>query len=128
MHEDCVMEILSQHSAEIVERAQYAIDEWNFDFGGACDIVADEIVMVLDEIAGIGAYAHGQVGGEHTWVVIPTDNGIVEVDIPWVLYENRLGYCQYEQDYGCETGLDHHALVYVFHDIDSSLVLDDLEV
>ena len=95
MDKDSVMTCLYVHREELVRRAQKVVDEWNWLCGGACDEIARVLVETLDELEGIDAYAHGQDGGDHTWVVIPVEGDVIEVDIPWDTYEEKLGYRKY---------------------------------
>ena len=86
--------ILKANREKLVERAQEIVDTWDWDSGGACDAIADEFVDILaDEY--LDAYSHHEIGGDHTWVVVPVEGDVIEVDIPWTVYEETDGYNSY---------------------------------
>ena len=118
---DNVLAMIEPHRNTIVQVAQGVIDDWDWNLGGCCGAIADEICNTLDELEGLAAYPHGQDGGEHTWVVLPTKQGIVEVDIPWQIYETRLGYCRYEPT---KMKVCPNDLVVEFVDVDPNEALD----
>ncbi len=129
MHRDDVMVLLELHREELIRRAQDVIDTWDWQDGGACDEIASEIVLALDELEGIGAYAHSQEGGDHTWVVIPVDvdpideiKDVIEVDIPWSAYEEKLG--GWHRWGPTHRNLDVDDIVFTLLNLDPVLVLD----
>jgi hypothetical protein len=79
-------------------RAQEVYDNWEpgeFDEyagGGICqdiaDVISDEAIKYGYETTTLSA----QVGEQHVWAVVKTDDGIFEVDIPYSIYERGGGY------------------------------------
>lgn len=122
-HVDDVLHLLKLHTATLTDIAQGVVDGWDFDDGGCCGLIADKICCKLDEVEGLAAYPYGEDGGEHEWVVIPTRQGIVTVDIPYEIYETRLGYCRYKPTHN---KIQPEDLVVEFVDIDPYFVLDFL--
>jgi len=119
---DDVLAMIEPHRDTLVHAAQEIINGWDWGLGGCCGEIAREICDKLDELEGLAAYPHGQDGGEHTWVVLPTKQGIVEVDIPWQIYETRLGYCRYQPT---KMKVCPNDLVVEFVDVDPNEALDE---
>lgn len=102
--------------------AQQVYDSWHQDGddgecggedlgrGGICDRIAAAMGEVIDADEGYvpgGRQArrppgwkppewttfNAQIGSNHTWVFVKTEDGVWSVDIPWWVYEQGGGYC-----------------------------------
>ncbi len=96
LNSDEVIIRVRRHTNTLIKAAQEVIDLWDFDQGGCCDKVASRIAELLWLYEDLDARSTGQDGGEHTWVVIPANDGIVNVDIPYQIYEVRKAMYHYE--------------------------------
>lgn len=79
--------------AQLAEAAQGVVCGWDFEDGGACDVVAQDMAGVLGE-AGIDSMEGGHDGDDHAWL-IAYDSETREacgVDIPPGVYEVGGGY------------------------------------
>lgn len=77
--------------------AQKVYDEWNpedeFDTGGICDIIANEISDVIAlNISDISIEEYGQEGDDHAALIVSLGNERYVVDIPAYVYETGGGY------------------------------------
>lgn len=92
--------------SEIAHAAQKIYDDWSPDedgideelgSGGICDQIADAIMGVLAE-HGYDAEDGGHDGDDHAYAVIRTDetHGYA-IDIPWDIYEKKLGMFSYRK-------------------------------
>lgn len=87
---------------QLAQAAQIIYDEWeqdeegNCDWlgqGGICQDIADAMANVLSD-NGIECATVSQLTGEqHVYVVVKTEDGVYNVDIPPYLYETGGGYC-----------------------------------
>lgn len=77
--------------------AQKVYDEWvpddEFDTGGICDIIANEISGVIaSNISDISIEEYGQEGDDHAALIVSFDDERYVVDIPAYVYETGGGY------------------------------------
>lgn len=77
--------------------AQKVYDEWDenmdeYGGGGICHLIADEICDYLDNKGFECITVNTCVGENHVFVVVKTDDGVYEVDIPPNTYETGGGY------------------------------------
>jgi len=78
--------------------AQKVYDEWEEDDvdtyagGGICHLIADEFCSYLGDKGIDCASINTQIGDNHVWTVVKTDDGVLEVDISPHTYERGGGY------------------------------------
>lgn len=87
--------------AKIIAAAQARYDAWAQDedgqdvelgSGGICHLIAEDVGGILNE-AGFDAFTQCSTAEQHVYCVVGCSDGIVEVDIPWRLYERGGGFC-----------------------------------
>lgn len=107
---------LMQLRTEIAQAAQKIYDEWEQDeegsdeelgSGGICDQIAEAIAGVLSD-HGYDTEEGGHDGDDHAYVVVPlSDSHGFAVDIPWDVYESKLGMYEYRKKPGVKFGPNH---------------------
>ncbi len=110
--------VLEKHREQMVKRAQEIVDTWDWKSGGACSAIADEFVDILAD-ARLSAYRHGEIGGNHSWVVVPVEGDVIEVDIPWTVYEEFHGFYNYSPTL---VDIELHDLLFTRLHLDPSLL------
>jgi len=84
---------LNQLRSKFANRANEVLSEWDYTFGGACDMIADELAnVVVSHIDNVTLLPGGQDGDDHAWVIVVGQDAIAELDIPYYLYEFGGGY------------------------------------
>lgn len=91
------MKTLKHLRGQLAEAAQVVYDEWDEEDedlagGGVCDLIADEMVRVLDEHDIDAVTFQASVGENHIFTVAATDDGVFSIDIPPHVYEVGAGY------------------------------------
>lgn len=66
-------------------------DEWDGEFGGICDQIAESISSILSDV-GIDTVEGGHDGDDHAWVLARIGSKVYIVDIPPHIYERGGGY------------------------------------
>lgn len=96
------VKVLKSLHQKIIKAVQQVYDLWEQDedegdpelgFGGICDLIAEEIISVLDKsnIEAVSMNSEG-MGENHTWVVAKFREGVFMIDIPPEVYESGGGY------------------------------------
>lgn len=92
---------IQEIKADLAEAAQEVYDNWQQDedgwdeevgSGGICHLIADEMINVMFG-AGISECFSVSCDHEvHVYCVVQCEEGVVEVDIPYSIYETGGGY------------------------------------
>jgi len=84
-----------------VAAAQKEYDEWEQDdegidsmlgSGGLCQNIANALASVAWEHGFECTLVSAEIGEQHVWIVVQTDDGVYSVDIPPYVYETGGGY------------------------------------